>query len=112
MSQQVKEVSEDRLMAVGKWTPGPWEVTRKIGVHVGISCVGDFIGDAATFATIAKTHTIANARLIALAPEMAEALRTISEGKGAFNRDPLEHASNVIEEARSLAKSILAKLGA
>jgi hypothetical protein len=31
------------------------------------------------------------------------ALREISEGRGTFSRDPLEHASNCIEEMKAIA---------
>ena len=35
------------------------------------------------------------------------ALRQIAKGEGAFNRNPLKHAENVIEEAKSLARAAL-----
>lgn len=40
--------------------------------------------------------------------KLAEALRQIAKGKGAFRRDPLEHATNVIEEAKACANAALA----
>jgi citrate lyase beta subunit len=43
------------------------------------------------------------------APELLEALEIIAEGKGAFNHDPLLHAQNVIEEAKTIAQAAIAK---
>ena len=43
------------------------------------------------------------------APEMYEALKEISEGKGRFSRDPLTHAENCIEDMKNLALKALAK---
>ena len=36
-----------------------------------------------------------------------EALEEISEGKGAYNMDPLTHASNTIRDMVELAKKVL-----
>jgi len=58
------------------------------------------------------TETIANARLIAKAPEMHAALVRISKGEGAFNLDPLKHAGNVIEEHKDIARALLRELDA
>ncbi len=41
-------------------------------------------------------------------PKMKEALQEIAKGEGAFSRDPLQHAENVIEEAKKTAKAALA----
>ena len=48
-------------------------------------------------------------RLKAINAELLGALERVAEGKGAFNRDPLEHASNVIDEAKATARAALAK---
>lgn len=37
-----------------------------------------------------------------------EALKEISEGKGAFSRDPFQHAQNCIEDMKQLALDALA----
>jgi len=42
--------------------------------------------------------------------EVAELLREISEGKGAYSRDPLTHASNTIENMKNLALEALSKI--
>ncbi len=49
----------------------------------------------------------ANVFLAALA--MYEALKEISEGKGRFSLDQLEHADNTIEDMKQLAIEALAK---
>jgi hypothetical protein len=38
---------------------------------------------------------------------LVDALEQIKKGEGAFSRDPLEHAGNVIEESRRLATEAL-----
>ena len=48
-------------------------------------------------------------RLKAINDELLTALERIAEGKGAYNRDPLEHASNVIDEAKAIACVALGK---
>lgn len=39
--------------------------------------------------------------------ELERALQEIAKGEGAFNRDPLKHAENVIEHMRSVAERAL-----
>jgi hypothetical protein len=48
--------------------------------------------------------------LHAQAEQMRAALEQIAKGEGAFNRDPLKHAANVIEEAKELARALLATI--
>ena len=51
-------------------------------------------------------------RLHNLLRECADDFEQIAKGEGAFNRDPLVHASNVIEGAKKLAASRAAKISA
>ena len=48
-------------------------------------------------------------RLKASNAELLKALKIIAEGAGAFNRDPLEHASNCIDEMKETARAAIAK---
>jgi repressor LexA len=43
------------------------------------------------------------------ASEMLAALKEIAKGHGAFSIDPLEHASNTIDEMKGLARAAIAK---
>lgn len=51
----------------------------------------------------------ANAQLIATAPEMLEVLIEISEGKGRYDLDPIQHAANCIEDMKVLAVEAIKK---
>lgn len=53
----------------------------------------------------------ANARLMAMSPEMLQALRDISKGEGRFSSDQLEHANNTIYDMKSIAFEIIEKCG-
>lgn len=41
--------------------------------------------------------------------EMLEALKFIAEGRGAFSLDPLQHATNTINEMKEVARQVIAK---
>lgn len=43
------------------------------------------------------------------APEMLEALKEIAKGRGAFDRDPLQHASNTIDNMKEIANEAISK---
>lgn len=63
--------------------------------------VADLCGkqDAAFIVLSVNNHT-----------RLVEALREITEGKGAFNEDPMIHASNVIADMKRIAQEALASL--
>ena len=60
---------------------------------------------------IKRTHRALSERdrLKAINDDLMAALKQIAEGKGAYNRDPLEHASNTIDEAVATARAAIAK---
>ena len=84
-------------------TPGPWAV-------LGTGIVG--VGNDALVAAYSRAHLgeqAANARLIAAAPELLEALKEIAKGSGPFSSDRLTHAENTIEAMKRLAFDAIAK---
>lgn len=88
-------------------TPGPWSVN--LYEFTGRAAV---VSETMHIASLtAKPETNANARLIAAAPELLEALRYIAcEQSGwTFKVDPLEHARSVVEEMRDKARAAIAK---
>jgi hypothetical protein len=100
-----------------KYTEGKWEV----GIAV-IPALGTFqhvvVAIPSMYKVVASTgmagaddesESIANAQLIAAAPEMYEALKQIAKGEGRYSQDPLTHASNTIDDMKELAKAALAK---
>ena len=57
------------------------------------------------YRVVGKQASEAQAALV----EAREALAKIAEGRGAFSRDPLTHAANVIDEAKATAAAALAR---
>ena len=51
-----------------------------------------------------------NARLIASAPELLAALEEIVKREGAFSRDQLTHAGNVIENMATIAEEAIKRV--
>lgn len=52
-------------------------------------------------------YTKEDAKLIASAPQMYEALKEIAQGKGRYDTDKLIHASNTIEDMIKIAKDAI-----
>lgn len=101
-------------------TPGPWRIGGDV-MRDGGPCL-DIMADVngCRVASVPRPPVNssnefrgaiqdANARLIAAAPDLVAALREIAKGEGAFNRDPLTHAENTIENMKSIARAALAK---
>jgi len=80
-------------------TPGPWKINNFRFI----------MGNDRYIATLEEPNLDSNARLIAAAPELLEALEEIAEGRGRYNQDPLQHASNCIEDMVSIAKEAIKK---
>ena len=104
-------------MTQAEHTKEPWSVDpistwsiRGDG-HKVVTCASNEDGDALDNANAAHVVLCVNA-CAGLNPEAIpaaiEALEKIKEGDGRFNRDPLEHASNCIEDMKALAVHALA----
>lgn len=63
---------------MSKYTPGPWKVERL--THVGTNVFG--LANEMTAREFVETNWDANARLIAAAPELLEALKSARESLG------------------------------
>lgn len=104
---------------MSKHTPGPWVVTPHPETHVDVFGVGKIMDDKrmqyGLSHTICYQNAEANARLIAAAPEMFEALDTIGGLSRALRQggpDPmdLQGLSDALEEAVDLANSLIAQI--
>ena len=94
-------------------TPEPWTLIEDHGPHImgGGHFIGDrYVGGHCIARLIDSTEaTPANARLMIAAPGLLKALEEIAKGEGAFSRDPLTHAENVIEHAKETARAAIRK---
>ena len=91
-------------------TPGPWETEGPHGREVwGRDFTGAFKAITDRVRGGSPEEAQANARLISAAPDLLEALREIAKGEGRYSRDPLEHASNTIEDMQAIAAKAIAK---
>lgn len=97
-------------------TPGPWKIERvpiesrggsNTAYKIGPMCVCLYDDWRAREAGISEAENTANALLIVAAPDMLAALQEIVQGKGAFSRDPLTHASNTIDNMKALARAAI-----
>lgn len=95
----------------GAWTPGPWAVNPKAATNVeaggrGVSACGGYFDNTSDGAYAVENE--ANARLIAAAPDMAEALRLFIHYDEATDDDGVQLMLNYAD-ALSAAKAALAK---
>lgn len=85
-------------------TPGPWRISQNVSRHVigpkgGVVTCGELTWDGPGSTAIAD----ANARLIAAAPELLEALRTLAVEEYRDDDDP------ILGAARDKARAAIAK---
>lgn len=91
------------------YTKDEWRVNSANKTEVN-SFNGIAIADCSMSQMITKEEKEANAKLIALAPKMLEALKEIAEGKGRYDTDKLKHASNTIEDMIKLATDAISTI--
>ncbi|WP_329766087.1 hypothetical protein [Stenotrophomonas geniculata] len=97
---------------MSKHTPGPWNVEDDTPFSLWVSCPD---GKNPLHENRLNRDRLANARLIAAAPEMFEALDTIGGLSRALRQggpDPmdLQGLSDALEEAVDLANSLVAQI--
>ena len=107
-------------MSESKHTPGPWLPARlttktlnivQVGHSFRCTVVGGAEGDAQIVATVhgsAERECEANARLVAAAPDLLEALRGLYEAEAP---EGLSKTSDDIWERRAAASIAIAKAG-
>jgi len=90
-------------------TPGPWKVC--VEDDLTFVCHEEHLGreDHCGLLMLVHDGTPADARLASTAPDLLEALREIAKGEGRYSRDPLEHASNTVDDMKALALRAIAK---
>lgn len=99
-------------------TPGPWKAIQKPHTNTNrnknryfhIECENGFYDDETnTGIGFAGCMNESDAKLIAASPEMLKALEEIFKTEGAYNKDPLLHAENVINSMVSIARKAIEK---
>lgn len=100
-------------------TPGPWTMTddgspfiyylNDEGINRFSASVQQGWASANDGQRTPHSEILANAHLIAAAPDLLAALKEIVMGIGPFHQDPLEHAGNVIESMQAIARAAIAK---
>ena len=101
-------------MSANTHTPGPWEVLDGNRVSVTLPCA-DVEASGYVSACIAITHSseprvdkVANARLIAAAPELLEALQAIVKSLSDQDDEGMvEHAQEMIDARAAIAKAMV-----
>lgn len=91
-----------------KWTPGPWRISQNVSRHViapkgGVVACAELTWDGPGSNDIAN----ANARLIAAAPAMYEALKAFVNAEERFKRDTGLDYDDLINDALELARAAL-----
>jgi len=84
-------------------TKGPWEAQDGCVIHM-------LTGNKIAICVWAKDteEWKGNARLIAAAPEMLDALKEIALGEGGYSTDRMTHAENTIEHMKAIAYAAIA----
>jgi hypothetical protein len=85
-------------------TPGPWDYYDMAAYGIAI-CKGGIggqnVGHAHMYVGLTAEETTANARLIAAAPELLEALKGVIVNFPAFNRDRHPCLGDALDAARA-----------
>ena len=85
-------------MTKAKHTPGPWEVEYKVNVK---SSKGDFVASCGCNGRDIDV-SIANAKLIAVAPELLEALELMTGIADKYCKSPeIEEAKKLLKRAKA-----------
>lgn len=102
---------------MNKHTPGPWKAGQYLGslrqfvIHMDVGDKGQGSDVAFTSITFGSDETIANARLIAAAPELLEALQAMLEVHGvtqAYAEKHIEIPQSWVDVS-DLARAAIAK---
>ena len=78
-------------MSDTKWTPGPWEVSKSGGIWADtkIASMENEVEHSSAYRTKPYHEHVANAHLIAAAPELIDALETLHERLMSCCRSPI-----------------------
>lgn len=92
---------------MSKHTSGPWGIydTAAYGIHIckgGIA--GQHIASAQRYVGLTQDETVANARLIAAAPDLLDALKALTE-KLAMSGDAWRWKEELPQAAAAIAKA-------
>ena len=74
---------------MSKHTPGPWVAVARTNAHIEIEAPGQPSYSAKKVATVSLTNHEANARLIAAAPELLEALKELMVAADRVSAEPV-----------------------